>query len=69
MRKTFNDLTATWFYLYPYMIALVFAYALGCAVHWDTNPLYWEMKARVLTVLFGLGYGFALYTKLENEVR
>ena len=50
---------------YPIMMLVI--YVLVGIVNWDSNPANWAMEHRILWVVWGLAWGFALRIRILNE--
>jgi hypothetical protein len=50
---------------YPIMMLVI--YVLVGIVNWDSNPANWAMEHRILWVVWGLAWGFALRLRILNE--
>ena len=50
---------------YPIMIATI--YVLIGFVNWDSDPANWTMEHRILWVVWGLAWGFALRLRILRE--
>ena len=51
----------------PFVLAMCGAYLVGSFVNVSWNPVDWERDARVVTSLWGVTFGGALYMKLHGE--
>jgi hypothetical protein len=49
---------------YPIMLAVT--YILLGFVNWDSNPGEWPMEHRILWVVWGLAWGFALRIRIRH---
>ena len=50
---------------YPIMMLVI--YVLVGIVNWDSNPANWAIEHRILWVVWGLAWGFALRIRILNE--
>jgi hypothetical protein len=50
---------------YPIMIGVV--YVLMGFARWDSNPEHWDYADRVVWILWGLAWGFALRLRILKE--
>ena len=50
---------------YPIMLAVT--YVLIGFVNWDSNPGNWGMDHRILWVVWGLAWGFALRLRIQGK--
>jgi hypothetical protein len=50
-----------------YPITLAVTYILLGFVNWDSNPGEWPMEHRILWVVWGLGWGFALRLRIRGK--
>ena len=51
----------------PFMLMLAAAYLVGSFVNVSWNPIEWDRDARIVTSIWGLGFGVALHMKLYAE--
>ena len=51
---------------YPIMIAAV--YVLVGFINWDRDPANWNIQNRLLWVIWGLAWGFALRQRILREM-
>ena len=51
----------------PFMLMLATAYLVGSFVNVSWNPVEWDRDARIVTSIWGLGFGVALHMKLYAE--
>ena len=51
----------------PFMLMLAAAYLVGSFVNVSWNPVEWDRDARIVTSIWGLGFGVALHMKLYAE--
>ena len=51
----------------PFAIMLCAAYLIGSFVNTSWNPIDWERDARLITSIWGIGFGFALHVRLHFE--
>ena len=51
----------------PFMLMLAAAYLIGSFVNVSWNPIEWDRDARIVTSIWGLGFGVALHMKLYAE--
>ena len=49
---------------YPIMIGAV--YVLMGLARWNSNPEYWEQADRVVWIIWGLVWGFALQCRIKR---
>ena len=49
------------------MLMLAAAYLVGSFVNVSWNPVEWDRDARIVTSIWGLGFGVALHMKLYAE--
>ena len=49
------------------MLMLAAAYLVGSFVNVSWNPIEWDRDARIVTSIWGLGFGVALHMKLYVE--
>ena len=64
MKLYFKTIFAT---AVPFVLALAGAYLVGSFINVSWNPEAWDHDARMVTSLWGLTFGFALYMKLHGE--
>lgn len=50
-----------------YPITLAVTYILLGFVNWDSNPGEWAVEHRILWVVWGLAWGFALRLRIRYE--
>ena len=50
---------------YPIMICVI--YVLMGLVNWDRNPENWTLEHRILWIVWGLAWGFALRLRILRE--
>ena len=58
--KKYIDLIA-----YPIMLGVV--YVLMGLARWNNNPEHWEHADRVVWILWGLAWGFALSLRIKER--
>ena len=51
----------------PFMFMMAAAYLVGSFVNISWNPIEWDRDARIVTSIWGLGFGVALHMKLYAE--
>jgi hypothetical protein len=51
----------------PFIIMLGAAYLLGSFINVSWNPIDWTSEARLITSIWGIGFGFALAIRLRME--
>ena len=51
----------------PFVLALCGAYLVGSFINISFSPVEWEPEARLLTSIWGIVFGGALYVKLHFE--
>jgi hypothetical protein len=51
----------------PFIIMLAAAYLVGSFLNVSWNPVDWEPEARIVMAFWGVGFGFALYMRLQFE--
>ena len=64
MKLYFKTIFAT---AVPFVLALLGAYLVGSFINISWNPIDWERDARLITSIWGLVFGGAMYMKLYGE--
>lgn len=67
LTQVFADIRVIIYSLAPYMVMLPTAYLVGAFVEFSLNPQNWTWNARLVTMLFGICYGFALHMRMDAE--
>lgn len=50
---------------YPIMLAVI--YVLVGFINWDSNPANWAFEHRIVWVVWGLAWGYALRIRILKE--
>jgi len=51
----------------PFVVTLFMSYLIGSFISASWNPELWNVDMRVYMSIFGLCFGYAVYTKLKLE--